>query len=255
MSESQIPGKQSFWTTLPGILTAVGGVIAGVAALLNALHAIGVVKPPVPTPLPSPTITVSLTTASTLGPTAEDFILKDDFSDEHSGWAVEVTPDSDKVYKDGAFHISVYSANWEAWTYSNRFTDLADLVIEAEAQRVEGSGNNDYGLLTRLTEAGDGFYLFAISTDGHYSVQINQDDEWKFLVPWSTSDAVRVGNVVNHLRVECQGTQLRFIVNGRVLAEVKDATYAAGDVGLAAGTFDQTPISVVFDNVRVWTFK
>ncbi len=33
--------KQSFWTTLPGILTAIGGIILAVATLVGALHAAG----------------------------------------------------------------------------------------------------------------------------------------------------------------------------------------------------------------------
>jgi hypothetical protein len=38
-------GKDSFWQTLPGILTAVAGVIGALAALLTALHYSGASHP------------------------------------------------------------------------------------------------------------------------------------------------------------------------------------------------------------------
>src|SRR5687768_2932458 len=55
--------KKSFWETLPGMLTAIGGAIAAVAALLTALYTTGLigsreVSAPTPTPTPAPTITV-----------------------------------------------------------------------------------------------------------------------------------------------------------------------------------------------------
>jgi hypothetical protein len=36
--------KPSFWSTLPGILTAVGGIIAAFAALITALYSAGVIS-------------------------------------------------------------------------------------------------------------------------------------------------------------------------------------------------------------------
>ena len=39
-------GRQSFWTTLPGILTGIAGVLGGVAALIGALVAVGIIHVP-----------------------------------------------------------------------------------------------------------------------------------------------------------------------------------------------------------------
>jgi hypothetical protein len=36
-------GRQSFWTTLPGILTGIAGVLGAVAALIGALVAVGII--------------------------------------------------------------------------------------------------------------------------------------------------------------------------------------------------------------------
>lgn len=51
MSEPK-PEPQSFWSDLPKLLTGVGGAIAAAAALLTALHSIGVLAPSEPRPRP-----------------------------------------------------------------------------------------------------------------------------------------------------------------------------------------------------------
>ena len=66
--ESNPPSSQSFWTTLPGVLTAVGGMIAGIAALLTALVSAGVLGGR-PTPIPVPiVVATALPMATTFVP-------------------------------------------------------------------------------------------------------------------------------------------------------------------------------------------
>ena len=76
-----IPEKQSFWTTLPGVLAALAGVAVAAAGLLKVLGEFGLVgqKPPpvqvpekspqpspFPTPSPSPSPPITPPTASAL---------------------------------------------------------------------------------------------------------------------------------------------------------------------------------------------
>ena len=65
--ESNPPSAQSFWSTLPGVLTAVGGLIAGAAALLTALVSAGVLGNK-PTSSPVPVV------VATAPPTATAFV-------------------------------------------------------------------------------------------------------------------------------------------------------------------------------------
>ncbi len=248
--------KKSFWSTLPGLLTAVGGMIAGVAALLNSLNVMGILGGAKPTAVPpiatlSPTAVVSTTLSPTARPTASLLLFSDDFSDAQSGWYTETNPDSERLYKDGEFHIAVFKPQIDSWAWSKHFSDLADCIVEVDAHRVEGPLKNDYGVLVRFQQETDGFYMFGISSDGHYWVQMSQGDDWKDLMPWTPSDAVRQGTAVNHLRVECEGSHFSFLVNNRLLCEVDDQTYASGDIGLVAGTFDEAGVVVHFDDVRV----
>ena len=65
------------------------------------------------------------------------------------------------------------------------------------------------------------------------------------------TDAVNAGNSTNNLRAECVGSRLSLYVNGTLVIEANDADIASGDVGLMAGTFDQSSTEVLFDNFVV----
>ena len=50
----------------------------------------------------------------------------------------------------------------------------------------------------------------------------------------------------------CVGNQLSLDVNGAPLIAVTDPTFVTGDVGVAAGTFDESGVGVIeFDNFQV----
>ncbi len=114
-----------------------------------------------------------------------------------------------------------------------------------------GPLDNEYGVLIRYQSDSDEFYLFAVSSDGFYSVQKYQNDEWTMLVKWLASSAIRQGDAVNRLRVTAQGPEMRFYANGELLAQVRDASFRSGNVGLLASTSDQAGVVIAFDNLRV----
>jgi hypothetical protein len=279
--ESNPSGAKSFWSTLPGVLTAVGGIIAGTAALLTALVSAGVVggKPTPPPPLavtatavpvivaaviPEPSATISAITpratvvsspsvaplATTPG-TTNDVLMEDDFSNFHNNWLSEVTEQSDKGYEDGEFRLTMYQPEYSTWSYPDPPRDFADFALEVDARRVSGPLDNEFGVLVRYQPETDEFYLFAISSNGFYSVQKYQANEWQKLVDWTESAAILQGEAVNRLRVTGQGDKMRFFVNGEPLTQVENASFRSGSVGLLASTNEKGGVAVAFDNLRV----
>jgi hypothetical protein len=279
--ESNPSGARSFWSTLPGVLTAVGGIIAGTAALLTALVSAGVLDgKPTATPVPVVTATaapptatafaleptaptsaitplVTLTSSASAAPSAtaplaaSDVLMADDFSDLHNNWFSEVTEQSDKGYEDGEFRLTVYQPEFSTWSYPDPPRDFADFALEVDARRVSGPLDNEFGVLVRYQPDTDEFYLFAISSNGFYSVQKYQANEWQKLVDWTESAAILQGEDVNRLRVTGQGDKLRFFVNGEPLTQVEDASFRSGSVGLLATANEKGGVAVAFDNLRV----
>ena len=100
-------------------------------------------------------------------------------------------------------------------------------------------------------EATDEFYMFVVSSDGFFEVQRREGQQWRDLVKWTESAAIRGGEETNHLRVECQGSTMRFFANGELLAQVDDPTLGSGDIGLMGGAGEASGAVVAFDNLRV----
>ncbi len=303
MSESQQPAPQphtppppqgqskafeafkAFWSTFPGILTAIGGLIAALATLISSLDKAALLRHPTPTPpptaivsqaaspspalspspLPTATEAPSLTPVPTLAPSptalpsptaaqpAEGALWVDDFSDS-STWETGGDSDYEISYQDDEYRVVVHSVDTFVWGNPKRSYDLSDLLIEVDARRVAGPANNQIGLIVRRQDD-ENFYLFAISSDGTYGVDKFQNGDWSSLAEWKFSKSVKRGTEWNHLRVECVGARMRFYVNGDLLAEVEDKAFASGNIGLGAGTVDEGGVEARFDNLRLQVLK
>ncbi len=279
MSDEKKPAESkatgSSWTAeLPKYLTAIGTFIAAGAALLTALNNVGAFRKPsglTGTTQAGPTVVAASTPSSPSvaiapssaadsgalpsGPVATTLppglLLADDFADPTSGWLTDVTPESDKGYTDGEYRISIFQAEHAAWGHLLQIHDWKDVAIDVDARLVDGSSDNQYGIVARYDRDDENFYLFTITSAGEVMVEKRWNDEWMTIVEATRAPAVRKGNLVNHLRVECLGDALLFYANGELLVQVRDATFPSGDVGLLAAALDEPPIVVAFDNIRV----
>jgi hypothetical protein len=130
---------------------------------------------------------------------------------------------------------------------------FADFVVEVEARQLAGDSESSFGLLLRM-QNGVEFYRFEITGSGLYIIERRHSDgAWTRLIEdWTESSLINQGlNAPNRLRVAAMGPLLSFYVNDLLLQEVTDATYAAGTIGLDAGTFNQANLQVAFDNLVV----
>lgn len=152
-------------------------------------------------------------------------------------------------YDGGAFRILVNALQVSFWSAAHK--DFGDVRIEADAGKIAGPDENRIGLICRYT--GNQYYFFVISSDGYYGIGYFNNDRASLLgqSEMSSSDKIKTGTAINHLRADCSGDVLSFYVNGSNLAQVHDPTLKHGDVGLLAGTFSQPGVDVIFDNFVV----
>jgi len=243
--------------------TAIGGLTVALATLLTALHTIGVLGPKAtPTPVPTTVLVVQVTATpvpaattapvvqATAAPTAQLLLLEDDFSNPKSGWDRGDDSDAEWGYQDEEYRILVKTEDLTVWANTREKYDLANLVMVVEARRVAGPVDNEYGVIIRYQDRSN-FYLFSVSSDGQYAVQMLRDDNWKELVKWSPSPVIKGDEGTNVLRVVAEGPQMHFVVNGEQLCVVEDSTFTSGSIGLAAGTFTETGVEVRFDSLMV----
>jgi len=152
----------------------------------------------------------------------------------------------DLIYAGDVARILVNALNTNFWSTPQQ--NFADVRMEVDAGKYGGPDANRVGLLCRLT--GDDYYFFLISSDGFYGVGIFTGGQGVLLgqSEMQANDHINTGMAVNHLRADCSGDMLTFYVNGFQVASVQNSTLKAGDVGLLAGTFDQSGVDVIFDN-------
>lgn len=190
-------------------------------------------------------------TGTEVAPTPEMALLYfDDFSDPSSGWDVYSDEDREMGYSDGEYYVLIKKPTWVSWGRPG-FT-FSDFRLEVDARKVAGPDDNDFGVIVRHRDS-DNFYLFAISSDGYYTVWKLVSGEWETLVAWEgPSRHINQGESTNHLTLIAQGPNFSFYVNGQHLVDVVDASFAEGDIGLLAGAFDEAGVRIHFDNLEVW---
>ncbi len=177
-------------------------------------------------------------------------LFKDDFSSPVSGWDHVRYEEGIMDYDGGNYRMLVNALDLNFWSTPHK--DFTDVRIEADAGKLGGPDENRIGLICRSD--GRNYYFFIISSDGYYGLGLFQNGQAKLLGQdqMQAASAIHKGLAVNHLRLDCKADTLAAFVNGFQLAEVHDATFKHGDVGLLAGTFKQGGADILFDNFVVF---
>jgi hypothetical protein len=178
-------------------------------------------------------------------------MFQDDFSDPASGWIRVTAATGMSDYLDGVYRILVNEPNVDIW--SKPGLNVSDVRIEVDAFKVGGDRDNRFGVICRAVDD-DSFYTFIISSDGYYGIGMINDNVYQLIGmdALQPSDAIQLGSAMNHVRADCVGTTLTLYVNGVQLAQVQDASFTGGDVGLIAGTYDTPGTDIRFDNFIVY---
>jgi hypothetical protein len=177
-------------------------------------------------------------------------LFQDGFSDPSSGWDRVRSPEGMTDYEYDRYRIVVNAPNADYW--SNPGLYFEDVQIEVDALKNAGPNDNDFGVLCRYQDT-ENFYFLIISSDGYYGIGIVENGRQQLLEPPQMyfSEAIIPGDAVNHIQAVCQGSRLALSVNGEFIAEAYDATFSSGDIGLIVGSFDESGVDVIFDNLSV----
>jgi hypothetical protein len=172
-------------------------------------------------------------------------LLFDDFEDPTTGWAESEDETSVQGYQDGGYSIRVTAPDLAVWATAGYTLD--DFTLQTKVRQTEGDPANEAGLLFRYVDNAN-FYSLDVTGDGKFALFKLEDQEWSALVNWRESPHINPLGETNLLKVTCQGNRITLYANGHELASVTDDTFAQGDVGLFAGTFDEPLVEAVFDD-------
>jgi serine/threonine protein kinase len=172
----------------------------------------------------------------------------DEFNNPASGWPVYSGDNGQSGYEDDGYHILVAVPYQQITARPGK--QFIDTVIEFEATQLEGPQDAYFGALCRYQDARNYYYLI-IGTDGYYSIGKILAGENVPLSTTDSSEAILPEQAENSIRAECTSDILALFANGELLAQVEDADFVSGDVGLLAGTLDTAGADIRFTNFYV----
>ncbi|MGD8403779.1 MAG: hypothetical protein PVJ21_08975 [Anaerolineales bacterium] len=236
------------------LLTACSETILEPTATLQPTHTrvIPTNEPATVTPtiIPIPTMTAT--------PPPPERYFTEEFDGGLGYWStLYASGDSERVEvlnEDSKLTFEIYSP--VTWMYAiyGPF-EYEQVYIETRVESL-GSQTNSMGLVCHYDE-GEGWYEFNISNDGSYHVLYGQwlAEGIATYMPILEDSSKRIitGNSVNEIGLGCYEDTVQLYINGELIRNLNVAHIGlkGGNVGLSLGSFEDVPVILSFDWVKV----
>lgn len=198
-----------------------------------------------PTVIPTSRITPTPEYRPNLG----EVILSDNFS-EHGSWTLEQTSSGNVAL--GVNELTIAIAEPKAYLFSVRQEPiLGDFYLELTAGPMLCQGEDQYGILLRMSSPGD-FYRYSISCDGRVRLDRIVQGTATSPQPWTNSGSVLPGApIISRLGIWAQGNEMRFFINDQYQFTVTDPLLQSGNLGVFARSMGETAVTVNFSDLIV----
>lgn len=210
--------------------------------------------PPTPAPVtdtPGPTSTPEPT------PTPFPRFFTDEFDGSLAGWVIlQAGSDAVPNIKNENSTLALQMDAPYTWVYAVfGAQDYEDVRVEARFANQAGSPAS-IGLICRYSET-DGWFEYNVSTDGTYSVLYGK---WlasgiaDYLpIVSASSNIIQPSGTSQEIGLVCSGTLLSLYIDQTLIRNIDASRYelTGGKVGVAASSFENTPVIAEFDWVRI----
>jgi hypothetical protein len=158
-------------------------------------------------------------------------IFKEDFNDNLNKWKLYDSPSARTTVNTGIF-ILEHKRNDGAWS-STVPVDLdpaSNFVIDSKVTKVFGVNNYGYGLTWGGKNSGN-LYVFLITANGYFQIGKTVNGRYENIVDWTESSAINRNNAQNILRIEKNGNQMFFSINGRRVTNLDAMPFMGKNIG------------------------
>ena len=198
------------------------------------------------TPFPTPVITPTLDLHP---PDTGDLIFSDDFSDP-SQWLLGQTASTSIALGNNALTLALDQPGGYLYTLRKSPT-LADFLLEVTASPSLCRGEDEYGLLLRVSSAME-FYRFSLSCDGYVRLDRYLKGKASSPVPKTLSGAFPPGAPSSaRLAVSAKGKEFQFYINDEYQFTVKDPSLIEGSLGFFVRSAGDNALTVSFSDLVV----
>ena len=211
---------------------------------------------PPPTPIPATNIPEPTPTLEP-SPTPLPRFFTTQFDSTLAGWVIlqagnETIPNVTAT--DGKLTMQMDSPY--TWLYALYAPQTyTDIYIETSFSN-NASTPTSIGLVCRYTEE-NGWFEYNVSTDGTYNVLIGKwlatgIADYTPVTDGSLSETITTGQA-QKIGFTCLGSTLQLYFNDTLIRNMDVSQYglSEGQAGLAASSFENAPVSVVFDSVSI----
>jgi hypothetical protein len=220
-------------------------------AALNQSDFLELPYPDGPPPLtPSPTIERATPTAQATT-TISGTSFADTFDDPKLSRFVSGEDESVRyAFVDGRYRIEAKKPELLVW---NRAEGVyGTMRFEMELIFPPATPLSAGGVIFHMQD-GENFYLFSLSSDGFYSLELYENNRATTLIDWTETEYLGAKGRSNRLRIETDDEEIGIYLNGKRLELTSDNTFTTGEIALAVASFSEGGAAVHFDNVRVTT--
>lgn len=176
-----------------------------------------------------------------------DVLFEDNFDNpDASVLGADENPSSRYAFEDGAYVVEVKEPETIVWARVDGAYRDARVSVDAEVP--PGADVSSAGVVFHYQDP-DNFYLFSVTNDGYYMLELLENNDWIVLIDSTQSDAIDATR--NRLRVETRGDRISLYVNDELLETTSDTTFGDGEVALAVTSLADSTAEVRFDNLLI----
>lgn len=201
--------------------------------------------------LPTAIAAAAATAAPSSGNSGGAVLYKQTFEGASSDFDEDESENASYKFVDGTYSVSAKKPNMIIWRKIKG--DYGNTALSLDAT-IDGPQDSAAGLVFHYQDDKN-FYLFTITADGRYGLDMYKDDNLTTLIDWTESSAIKGSGETNSIRVETVGDKIRLYANDELLDEVSDGTFKRGKAAIAINTFDDPALTVRFDNLTVKSIK
>lgn len=199
------------------------------------------------------TLTIRNYEAPTEGPEVE-VLYQDDFTNPATGWTDRTFDNYFIGYHEPEYyHVEIAGTNYKTTVFEPEKRSIQDATVELQvftnSAKTAPEGDFRYGLALR--RSGDQYYAFTVSQRTKQWAVLKSSPNELVTLQEGTEPGINDLDIGDLLRVDAQGSNFFFHINGRLIAQVTDADYASGEVGFYVETFDSPNTHIHFDTLTI----
>jgi serine/threonine protein kinase len=145
----------------------------------------------------------------------------DDFSnDQDSTWDIDKDQQREFAFENGKYVIKGYDSSFTYHSTKPFNIDISkDFTISVNARRRQGKSADGFGINYLGDIEKDAYFVFYISSDGYYKINVQEKDNTTTIVDWMKSANIHINDAMNTITIVKEADSVSYFIN-----DVKELT-------------------------------